>query len=161
MTQEQFRTRVERADREVFVITQGEDGYHIRSVRNPANSYLVSDTQDGWLCSCPDFETHATEEPSWTCKHILAVQKKCLQPGNYEAAERAAIASEERATEEPKPAEPPAQMVIKRSVSPDGRIDSVSIEFSLPVSGASEGGIKVQQSVRSGSKPRSPGSFSA
>jgi hypothetical protein len=143
MTQEQFRTRVDRAEREVFVISQGEDGYHVRSVRNPANSYLVSDMEGGWLCSCPDFETHA-EDPSWFCKHILAVKNKYPERDNYEAEERAAIGSEETAPEEPKPVEPPAQMVIKRSVSPDGRIDSVSIEFSLPVSGASEGGIKFQ-----------------
>lgn len=143
MTQEQFRTRVDRAEREVFVITQGDDGYHVRSVRNPANSYLVSETEGGWLCSCPDFETHAAEDPSWTCKHILAVKNKYPEQ-NYEAEERAAIGAEEGVAEGPQSAESPAQMVIKRSVSPDGRIDSVSIEFSLPVAGASEGGIKVQ-----------------
>ena len=35
-----------------------------------------------------------------------------------------------------------AQMLIKRSVSPDGRIDSVSVEFSMPVSDISNGEIK-------------------
>jgi len=33
-------------------------------------------------------------------------------------------------------------MIMKRSVSPDGRIDSISVEFSLPVSGCSNGDIK-------------------
>jgi len=33
-------------------------------------------------------------------------------------------------------------MLIKRSVSPDGRIDSVSVEFSMPVSDISNGEIK-------------------
>src|SRR5205814_9671350 len=35
-----------------------------------------------------------------------------------------------------------AQMLIKRSVSPDGRIDSVSVEFSMLVSDISNGEIK-------------------
>src|SRR5437899_10054979 len=35
-----------------------------------------------------------------------------------------------------------AQMLIKRSVSPDGRIDSVSVEFSMPVADISNGEIK-------------------
>ncbi len=35
-----------------------------------------------------------------------------------------------------------AQMLIKRSVSPDGRIDSVSVEFSMPVSESTNGEIK-------------------
>jgi len=35
-----------------------------------------------------------------------------------------------------------AQMLIKRSVSPDGRIDSVSVEFSMPVSDIPNGEIK-------------------
>lgn len=117
MTQEQFRTRVDRAEREVFVITQGDDGYHVRSVRNPANSYLVSDTEGGWLCSCPDFETHAAEDPSWHCKHILAVKNKYPEQDSYAAEERAAIGAEESAAEEPKPTEPASHMTIKRSVN--------------------------------------------
>src|SRR5947208_15819825 len=34
------------------------------------------------------------------------------------------------------------QMVIKRSISPDGRIDSLSVEFSMPVFDISNGEIK-------------------
>ena len=41
-----------------------------------------------------------------------------------------------------KPANGSTQMLIKRSVSPDGRIDSVSVEFSMPVSDISNGEIK-------------------
>src|ERR1019366_2206938 len=39
---------------------------------------------------------------------------------------------------------PPVQMLIKRSVSPDGRIDSVSVEFSMPVSDQTETEIKAK-----------------
>jgi len=35
-------------------------------------------------------------------------------------------------------------MVLKRSVSPDGRIDSLSVEFSCPVSGDAPGAVKEQ-----------------
>ena len=41
-----------------------------------------------------------------------------------------------------RPANGSTQMLIKRSVSPDGRIDSVSVEFSMPVSDISNGEIK-------------------
>ncbi len=143
MTQDQFRTRVERAEREVFVITRGEDGYHVRSAHNPANAYLVTDTEGEWLCNCPDFESHS-EDPGWQCKHVLAVKNKYGEPASYEAGEHAAIRSEGNAPEETVIATPPTQMAIKRSVSPDGRIDSVSIEFSLPVSGISGDMIKTQ-----------------
>src|SRR5713101_10074070 len=74
MTQEQFRTRVERADKEVFVITTAEDGWRIRSARNPSQSYLVSTNGNGLVCSCPDFQTHTSDDPDWTCKHVLAVE---------------------------------------------------------------------------------------
>lgn len=60
------------------------------------------------------------------------------EPGRYEEEERRAIQSDG--------AEPPhfpgtgrsGEMLIKRSVSPDGRIDSLSVEFSCPVEILSE-----------------------
>jgi hypothetical protein len=42
----------------------------------------------------------------------------------------------------PKDSATPASMLIKRSVSPDGRIDSVSVEFTTPVADLSVGEIK-------------------
>ena len=35
-------------------------------------------------------------------------------------------------------------MLLKRSVSPDGRIDSFSVEFSMPVSDIPDGEIKTK-----------------
>lgn len=144
MTQDQFRTRVERAEREVFVITQGADGYHVRSARTPANSYLVTQAEDTWLCNCPDFEAHAAEDAAWQCKHILAVKNRFPEAQGYDSDERAAIQAESSIPETSNTDAAPAQMVIKRSVSPDGRIDSVSIEFSLPVARTSADEIKSQ-----------------
>src|SRR5439155_2927304 len=79
------------------------------------------------------------------------------EPGNGQASEIPAAAEGENLplvqekTAPPKPtaqkrarrsANGSAQMQIKRSVSPDGRIDSVSVEFSMPVSDISNGEIK-------------------
>ena len=83
--------------------------------------------------------------------------RKEAGPGNGHASEVPAVAGGENLPHvqeksgPPKPGAPKrarrsangsAQMLIKRSVSPDGRIDSVSVEFSMPVSDISNGEIK-------------------
>jgi len=83
------------------------------------------------------------------------VRKKAVTPGpgTGKASEipAAATGGENLPSVPPKPPEPKrarrsangsAQMLIKRSISPDGRIDSVSVEFSMPVSDVSNGEIK-------------------
>src|SRR5437867_2175841 len=87
------------------------------------------------------------------------VRKEATTPerGNGHASEIPAAAADENLpsvqekSAPPKPATPKrarrsangsAQMLIKRSISPDGRIDSVSVEFSMPVSDISNGEIK-------------------
>src|SRR5439155_1759081 len=74
-------------------------------------------------------------------------------PGNGHASEIPAAAAGGK-SQPPDPAKPATpkrarraangstQMLIKRSVSPDGRIDSVSVEFSMPVADISNGEIK-------------------
>jgi len=102
MTQEQFRTRVERAKQEVFIITAGENGWRVRSAHNPSQFYLVSTTDTGLTCTCLDFESHAAEDPGWTCKHMLAVQgheakQNPAAPATdvYNSEERAAIQAQD------------------------------------------------------------------
>ena len=82
------------------------------------------------------------------------VRKEATAPerGNGQASVTPAAAGGEN--QSPVPSKPPvlkrtrraangsAQMLIKRSVSPDGRIDSVSVEFSMPVADISNGEIK-------------------
>jgi len=143
MTQEQFRTRVERAEQEVFIVTTAENGWRVRSPRNASQFYLVSPTETGLACNCPDFKNHTAEDPGWTCKHMLAVQGHQAQqqpaaPASdaYADQERAAIQAEGTSQPREVESEPlPAQMLIKRSVSPDGRIDSVSVEFTTAIGG--------------------------
>jgi SWIM zinc finger len=140
MTQQQFEKRKERAENEVFVISQTEEGYRVYSPAYPTKSYIVSGSPEVPACTCPDFESHQND-PQWRCKHILAVldnlhkSGSCAPPASsYEDAERAAIQGGEA---QPKNSVASSNgtphMLIKRSVSPDGRIDSLSIEFSWPV----------------------------
>lgn len=150
MTGEQFRTRVESAEREVFIVTQAQHGWRVRSPRTPSHFYLVAPTETGLTCTCPDFQSHAAEDPGWTCKHMLAVQghqakqSSATPPSDvYAEEERTAIQTESSAGARKAPNEPEsAQMVIKRSVSPDGRIDSVSVEFTTSIGGMKGQGVK-------------------
>lgn len=172
MTEKQLETRQRRAQEAPMVIQRTAEGYLVYSAASPSKTYQVT-SQDGRLvCNCPDFQNN-TDDPEWCCKHILAVLAKysdAVDAGPEAAEERAAIQAEStpkpgtatrrssrnngNGTAPPakrrEPRQPPeningsAQMLIKRSVSPDGRIDSVSVEFSTPVNGAPTGEIKAQ-----------------
>jgi hypothetical protein len=87
-----------------------------------------------------DFQSHELD-PGWRCKHIIAVfdvrhspiehegfrvANMAGPPGNHEAARADGVIA---LREEPTP----PQMLLRRSVSPDGKIDSLSVEISLPV----------------------------
>ena len=63
MTQEQFAVRKERAERDVFVITAAQEGWRVRSARNPSRFYLVSGDGSELQCTCPDFQQHAPQDP--------------------------------------------------------------------------------------------------
>jgi len=150
MTQEQIAVRKERAERDVFVITAAEEGWRVRSARNPSRFYLVSGDGSDVRCNCPDFQTHAAEDPTWRCKHILAVLNHRARAGAADpqthrelAEERAAVQAEGSPQVQPVNGEPAAaQMLIKRSISPDGRIDSISIEFSFALAEATAAQIR-------------------
>lgn len=145
MTQKQFEVRKERAANGVFVISQTEEGYRVYSPAYPTKSYIVRGSPEAPTCTCPDFEHHQGD-PAWRCKHILAVLEHVAKPDScappadsYEDEERGAIQGEGEAKRIRKraatagPGNGIPQMLLKRSVSPDGRIDSLSVEFSCPV----------------------------
>ena len=155
MTQTQLDTRKERAENGALIASKTDEGFRVYSLHNPSQIYLVRQEGEGWTCTCPDFETHKTDS-TWRCKHILVVapwQKKedgqALPPPVEESAAASTPAQPPEEPPVPKQKQrranqpiPPVQMLIKRSVSPDGRIDSVSVEFSMPVSGIPENEIK-------------------
>ena len=126
MTSEELQKRQRRAETEPMVIARIGEDFRVHSPGISRHTYVVSGIGQNPTCTCPDFEHHA-EDPEWQCKHILAVLDKVSSPD-------AAPMPEERqgggfngngAT----------QMLLKRSVSPDGRIDSLSVEFSAPLNG--------------------------
>ena len=161
MTTTQIESRQERAHKGVLIASRADDGFRVYSTDNPSQQYSVIWNGERLTCTCPDFEFHQAD-PGWRCKHIMAVEPFDNNlPELPEAAGDAgenenapiATASTSHSGEPPEnvPArkrrtakEPPSptHMVIKRSVSPDGRIDSVSVEFSTPVLDLQVGEIK-------------------
>ncbi len=140
MTREQLQMRTQRAETEPLVISKTEEGFRVYSPMTPGRQYVVTGTAEEPVCTCPDFEFHK-EDQEWRCKHILAVFKRSAKPQVPPEPENPDTEEERVAIQEEGlgRTEPPSQlqMVIKRSVSPDHRIDSLSVEFSSPVGDAS------------------------
>ena len=175
MTPKQLEKRTERSEIEPLVFSRIEGGIKVYSAADPKKSYIVSGTPEAPTCTCPDFEHH-TGESQWRCKHILLASSQLYKlhaernpSGSYEQDERQAIQEEaQRVVEqvvgketeekisrpvvhsEVVPANGASQMLIKRSVSPDGRIDSLSVEFAcavekIPVKDIKERALKTLQ----------------
>jgi hypothetical protein len=148
MNQAQLATRQERAAAEPLVIQQVEHGFQVYAAGEPKHRYLVSGSPDAPQCTCPDFQYHRND-PNWHCKHILAVLNEfsditvvAQTADPMAAAERRAIQEESTAPRRLRPTtagkrngkpERGATLALKRSVSPDGRIDSLSVEVSTPI----------------------------
>lgn len=125
MTVTELERRERRAEREPLVILRRPDqnDFLVYAPTAPAKQYVVSGDEQGLTCSCPDFRSHQAD-PDWQCKHILAVCRQHGPPNNGEL--RIATASQSGGGG-------PSQLLIRRSVSPDGKIDSLSIEWSCPI----------------------------
>ncbi|MHB8524360.1 MAG: hypothetical protein ACYDH9_26870, partial [Limisphaerales bacterium] len=110
------------------------------------------------LCTCEEFQKHL-DDPEFTCKHIKAVEEHLLRQnhnggGNGDAAAPVrsvtptpaapAESKRTRSNGQAASADKQAQMLLKRSVSPDGRIDSLSVEFTVPVGKTATEDIKAQ-----------------
>lgn len=119
-----------------LVISETEDGFQVYSPANPRDVYFVTGTPDMPSCTCSEFEARG-HEPGFRCLHVAAVLPLRDDTGS-EDEERKAIMEEPGPAIAPAELPPPpsSQMLLKRSVSPDGRIDSLSVEFSVPVDGA-------------------------
>jgi hypothetical protein len=141
------------AKTETFVVQQTEEGYRVFSPVTPAKQYTVTDDGEDITCTCPSFTENANI-PNWRCNHIVAVIQ-FLSKQDSQSDQGEAGAAQPNGT--PPPKEPPApkkpgpksagaeaSMLIKRSLSPDGRIDSLSVEFSVPVGKATTEEIKQQ-----------------
>ena len=129
----------QRAD-ETFVIAKTDEGYRVCSPLEPGRQYVVTGLPDQPQCTCQEFASH-DGDPEWLCQHILAVLKESI--ATQPAASPSTAAAGSRGSSNP-PARTAkaaqngrngesAVMLLKRSVSPDGRIDSLSVEFSCPI----------------------------
>jgi len=127
-----------------LVISRTDEGFRVYAAADPSRSYTVSGSADDPSCTCADFQHPDDSDVPWFCKHILAVLDQVRGKGtrpsdsnNDEVEERLAIQQEgnipNQPGSEPEQNDRPTHMFIKRSVSPDGRIDSLSVEFSCPV----------------------------
>jgi hypothetical protein len=152
MNSQAYERRKERAESEPLVISKVGEGFRIYSAHDPRTTYLVTDTPNGVTCTCPDFRFHASE-PDWRCKHVLAVLNQTEGLPQVSHHPEAGSAPEEqipsngngkqrKRSNGNKNGTP--QMVLKRSVSPDGRIDSLSVEFACPVDKATVEEIKTR-----------------
>src|SRR5208337_2540183 len=144
MTPAQLETRRERAENGVLIASRADEGFRVYSTDNPSERYFVKFDGERLTCTCPDFEFHQADR-AWRCKHILAIEPfdTASLPELPEPAEE--VAPKAVASNNPPNGSPsrkrrstkdqavPIHMLIKRSVSPDGRIDSVSVEFTMPV----------------------------
>lgn len=129
---------------EPYIVQKTDEGYRVCSALNPAQQFVVQDTGDDMTCTCPEFAANSGD-PDWCCNHIKAVHQfmdgqNHRRPPDTGAAGEAQPAPTPPTPPPPKPKKPgpkgaasDASMVIKRSLSPDGRIDSLSVEFSVPV----------------------------
>jgi hypothetical protein len=137
MTTDQFEKRKERLERETFIISKTEGGFRVYSPAHPGMSYQVSGTSEALACTCPDFEYHKSD-PGWRCKHILAVKTQWEKANGTPPKENGQEPNKTQPLLPKQASVPPtnpgsSQMLIKRSVSPDGRIDSLSVEFACSI----------------------------
>jgi SWIM zinc finger len=128
-----------------MIVSRTEDGYRAYLASHPNQQYLVSGNLDDPACTCDSFADDAT------CEHVRAVLQQFGEDAQVERDERAAIQAEGQPTPSPKKRGgrsngAPAMMLLKRSVSPDGRIDSLSVELSCPIEQRSNADIKSRAS---------------
>ena len=145
MEPEGFPRRIEQVGKETLVIMSADQGHRVYAPANPKETYLVRGGPEERTCTC--VQSDAQEK----CSHILAVEKFLSRSaGKQPAAQPPPKGPTENSPHEPAREGIDAsgngavspQMLLKRSVSPDGRIDSLSVEFSVSVEKLSVGDIK-------------------
>ena len=135
---------------ETLVAMQTADGFRVYAPSDPSRTFMVSGTADFPDCTCSEFKEQIGVDPDFRCRHILAVESQL--PGatpldEEEREERRAIQAEGAAPAQPALtalAQSGARMTLKRSASPDGRIDSLSVEFSCPIEGLTVSAVKAK-----------------
>lgn len=120
----------------IMVVNREQDGFRVYAANNPRAAEYVGGTPEEPTCTCAEFRSEANE---WgvRCAHIEAVYGPMEQqpagpphaPDAHGKPPRAAATGNGQG----QAPETPVQLVLKRSVSPDGRIDSLSVEVQQTV----------------------------
>ena len=128
---------------EQFIIAKSENGYRVCAALSPGKQYIVTGVPDNPECTCENF-VHPERPPDWQCEHILAVLRHGAGLNGSEP-QVVTIPKAGSSTNEPPTGGKNgkksnggrngkgAVILLKRSVSPDGRIDALSIELSCPL----------------------------
>lgn len=122
----------------LMVVKPDEDGFQVYEPAAPDQVYRVSGTRQQPECTCAKFRWKDPGDPNRPCVHIEAVLRHLgeggppappTQPESETIPAAGSNGSGNVLTVSP------AMLALKRSVSPDGRIDSLSVEFTLPIGG--------------------------
>src|SRR5262245_24471395 len=125
---------------ERLIISLNEEGnFRVYSPAHPTKSYTVTGTPEGPKCTCPDFEGHKND-PEWKCNRMLAVLN--LLNKSSEAVSVQTKEPQTKKDENMNETNNGLHMEIKRSVSLDGKINSLSIKALFPVESNSPDDIK-------------------
>ncbi len=119
---------------DVLVGQKTDHGIVVHSPSNPAVTYLVTGTKERPHCTCGAFQA-LKHQPQFRCDHIKAVEAQLPLEADQQAEPFNADDYQDEpgnAQEVPPPNTPP-MLTLKRSISPDGRIDSLSVEIAYPL----------------------------
>ena len=134
-------------DSPLLVVKSDGDGFQVYNPNEPNRVYQVTGSSQEPQCTCPEFRWRKPGEPERICVHIEAImsqlREKMAPPDSARSRFEAVSGNGAHSTPEPQVVGencvehlgPAATMTLKRSVSADGRINSFSVELTLPVSG--------------------------
>ncbi len=137
-------------DKKAWVVARNGDAFKVYAPGSPGDVHTVR-LNGIPTCTCREYNAPGRGERV-PCIHISVVL--AAQGGRFAPQPVAAISPATRIPIEHAPErkgndsseDTTRQMLLKRSVSPDGRIDSLSVEFSLPVAKLSTSDIKASAS---------------
>jgi hypothetical protein len=148
VTQQQTQARTGTGKEQIMVVAQGEDGFRVYTANDPGKVFDVTGNPQAPECNCPEFQWRKGR-PGYRCAHIEAVfhETGVAVPTNGNGNGNG---NGGNGHEQYRPDTGVAYggnghdglsgasvMILKRSVSPDKRIDSLSVEFSHPLDGIS------------------------
>jgi len=114
-----------------LIVNRTAAGYRVYPASQPTQQNVVSGNEGDLSCDCDAFAEDGG------CEHVTAVVGQLSDDKRTEHEERRAIQEEGKTARKKRTVSPkselPAMMTLKRSVSPDGRINSLSMEFSCSV----------------------------